>query len=296
MTIADLCSDKSPEAFQQMLSLVNNGSAHASLRHQKKNGEAILADVTGSVIEYKNHRAVLLVIKDVTEEERLQTELINEKLNKEKKILEATLHGQELERVEIGKELHDNINQMLGAVSLYLDMAGKDKVNGNEYIKKGREIVMEAINEIRTLSKTLVAPGINEVILSESINDLIWTIQQTKPINITFQAKCKIDDLPGKVKLTLFRIVQEQLNNILKHAMAKNVDISICGESDDLQLTIRDDGKGFDTTKKKNGIGLNNIHSRTAMYKGRVKIKSAPGKGCLLQVSIPSYEIYQMAV
>jgi signal transduction histidine kinase len=87
------------------------------------------------------------------------------------------------------------------------------------------------------------------------------------------------------LKTTIFRIVQEQLNNTIKYAEASEVQISIVQKNRMLQVTIADDGKGFDTTQKRKGIGITNIISRTELFNGRVNIESSPGQGCRMQVS-----------
>jgi PAS domain S-box-containing protein len=296
LNINDLKAEKDPESLQQMLELISQGSFHGTCKHKKKGGEIIIADITASIIEYRNNHAVLMIVKDITDKTRLQEELIQEKVNKEKHYLEATLHGQEMERVEIGKELHDNINQMLSTVKLYHDMAINDKKNGTDYIKKGTEILLSAINEIRSLSRTLVAPGANELNISESVQELVDTVNVNRSMEIKFRADEMIDGLPGKIKLTLYRIIQEQLNNILKHANAKKATIEIVKDNENIKLTISDDGQGFDMHKRKQGIGLKNILSRINLFNGTVDIDSKPGKGCRLEVNIPSNEIFKIAI
>jgi two-component system sensor histidine kinase UhpB len=93
-----------------------------------------------------------------------------------------------------------------------------------------------------------------------------------------------IDD---KKELMLYRIVQEQMNNIHKHAQAKTVIIHLKKAGNNLHLSIADDGVGFDSTQKASGIGIKNIQSRVEFYSGKVNIISAPGKGCILEISIP---------
>ena len=234
--------------------------------------------------------------QDCTEKVLLEDQLIEQRIKEERSVMQAILQGQEIEKNEIGKELHDNINQLLTTVKLYQEMALANKEMNNELIKKGTEILMVAIEEIRRLSKSLVSPDVKELDLAESIRDLIDTIVHGKEIIINFSGTNKDQELPGNIKLTLFRIIQEQLNNILKHARAKNVNLRMTDDAGNIKLTIHDDGQGFDTSKKKNGIGLKNIISRTELLNGIVKINSAPGKGCFLEVNIPSSEILKIAI
>lgn len=234
--------------------------------------------------------------QDYTETYEIQEQLVQERISKEKKILEATLYGQEMERIEIGKELHDNVNQMLTTVKLYHEMALSKPDNYTGFISKATGILLSAIEEIRGLSKTLVAPGVNEVSLTDSVNELIATIAHGRDINIKFRASRKNEDLPGKLKMALFRIIQEQLNNILKHANASEVTIQILRNNKSIQLAIKDDGNGFNVSEKKPGIGLKNIASRARCYDGIMKIDSAPGQGCTLTVLIPSEKLYETAL
>ena len=232
--------------------------------------------------------------QDCTDRHEIEKALMEERISKERKIIEATLYGKELEKAEMGKELHDNINQMLSTVKLYHEMALSKKEMTSEFIEKATEILMTTIEEIRGLSKTLVAADVENISLLESVNDLISTIRHARPIKISFFAS-KNKDLPGKVKITLFRIIQEQLNNVLKHAQATKVVIRLFIGTTHIRLSIRDDGKGFNVSERKAGIGLKNIMSRAQCYNGEVKIDSAPGEGCSMAISIPLKTIYDAA-
>jgi PAS domain S-box-containing protein len=287
LTIREIKTETNPADLQLIFGKAQRGTFQGICKHKKKNGEIIIADETASSIEYKNNTAVLLIIKDITENTRLQEELIKERLNKEKNLLEATLRGQELERVEIGKELHDNINQMLGSVKLYNEMALSNKKRSEEFIRTSINILLTTINEIRGLSKTLVASGDEQFNLFESVHNLTETITHAKEIQIDFFINKKEEELPSKIKLMFYRIIQEQLNNILKHAASKIVNIELVNNAGNIKLIIQDDGNGFDTSKYRNGVGLNNIISRAKLYNGTVNIYSKPGQGCLLEITIP---------
>ena len=106
------------------------------------------------------------------------------------------------------------------------------------------------------------------------------------PIQIKFDPGDFEDEFYNiKFELNIFRIVQEQINNILKHAQAKLITINFKQTNDKLFIAITDNGIGFDTTKRKKGVGISNIISRAELYKGEVSIKSAPGEGCVLAVT-----------
>jgi signal transduction histidine kinase len=96
------------------------------------------------------------------------------------------------------------------------------------------------------------------------------------------------DTLLPEQKINVYRIIQEQLNNILKHAQASAVVIELNQEDERITLKVKDDGKGFDPRIRRTGVGISNIMSRAELYNGRVEIESAPGKGCRLEVILNS--------
>ena len=144
-------------------------------------------------------------------------------------MVEATIGAQEKERAEIGKELHDNINQILSTTKLYIELARSEEGRRVELLQMSSKNINYAINEIRNLSHSLVPPSLKDLGLVESIFDIIGKIRMTQSFNIDFdfsdlslESQITLDQ-----KLTLYRIVQEQLNNIIKHANARNVSIEL---------------------------------------------------------------------
>jgi two-component system sensor histidine kinase UhpB len=228
-------------------------------------------------------------ISDITERKRLERELVNEKVNRQKLITDITIQAQEKERNELGKELHDNINQMLATVKLYLGMVISDESRRKELLPVSYKYVNETIEEIRKLSKTLVAPSLGDSDLEQALEDLVDEVNLANKLHVelffNIDKNVVIDD---KKKLMLYRIVQEQLTNIRKHAEAQEATVRLQSMGDDLYLSIKDDGKGFDPEKKANGIGLRNITSRVEFYAGTVNIISAPGEGCTIEIVIPN--------
>jgi two-component system sensor histidine kinase UhpB len=136
-----------------------------------------------------------------------------------------------------------------------------------------------------------VAPSLGTTGLKEALEELL---EDTNFIN-NLQVRLVVDenfnrhDIDKNKQLMLYRIVQEQLNNILKHAQAKHIVITLKLIEETLLLSIADDGTGFDAMKKSKGIGLKNISSRVEFYSGNMNIISTPGKGCTLNVSVPLY-------
>lgn len=221
---------------------------------------------------------------DITQQKKLEEIVEQEKIIKQKEITEAVFVAQENERSEIGRELHDNVNQLLGATRLYIDMAKNDEVNRQSLLTNASTFTLNAIEEIRKLSKTLITPLIKEIGLADSIKDLIEEIMLVHPIDIISELKFIEEGLSDKFKLNIFRIVQEQINNVLKHAQAKKININIEDNYGKLLLSIIDDGVGFDTNKRKRGVGLTNIKSRSELYNGIAQLTSEPTKGTSLSI------------
>ena len=224
---------------------------------------------------------------DITERKKLEKELADQQLNQQKLITETTILAQEKERNEIGKELHDNINQILATVKLYHGMMKTNK-NDPELLSKASEYVNDAIEEIRKLSKSLVSPTLGNITLKQALSDLVYEINKTHAVAVNLNYEVEEGKIIGsKKELMIYRVVQEQMNNILKHAEAQNATIELESRGTNLILTISDDGIGFDTSERAKGIGLQNIRSRVEFYSGKLNITSTPGKGCKFKITIP---------
>ncbi len=257
-------------------------------RHVKKNGEIIFAEVATHAIDFRNKAATLVLANDITEKIKLENELNEQRLTRQRQITEAVILAQEKERTEIGKELHDNVNQILGATNLYINTAMTDEDIRQELLERSTLYISNAINEIRKISKSLITPGLREIGLIESVEDIVEDVKMARYMDIRLDIHhFSEDDIDDRRKLTLFRIIQEQLNNIIKHARATEVVIGLDVEGEDILLTISDNGVGFDTSRHRKGVGITNITSRVELFNGQVEIISKPGGGCRLSVKIP---------
>lgn len=230
----------------------------------------------------------------IIESRKAEDRLLKQELNKQKLIAQAMVDAQEKERAEIGKELHDNINQILSTTKLYLELAKNDHKERLNLINRSAGNIHNAIHEIRNISRNLVPTSIGDLGLQDSIADLVQSLRTTKAINVEFYPAGNFDEkISSKLKLMLFRIIQEQINNVLRHSDAKNLIIELMLEDADncIELSITDDGKGFDPGHAgKKGLGLSNIMSRADLFGGKVTIQSAPGSGCKLRVQVPNIQ------
>jgi signal transduction histidine kinase len=227
--------------------------------------------------------------QNITERKRLEQELLTNELEYKKLINQATVDSQEQERSEIGRELHDNINQVLTTTKLYLELAIGNREMGEELLVKASQNISNAITEIRQLSRSLMDPAIGDLGIVDTIQDLIENINLTKKIAVELKIDPSIENrLDKKQKLTVFRIIQEALNNVIKHAKAKSVMISIKQRNNIIDLEISDDGMGFDYVSTKKGAGLKNITNRVYLINGHLQIDSRCGAGCRILITIPN--------
>lgn len=232
---------------------------------------------------------VVCSFTDITEQKRLSKELVEQEVQKNKLITQATIDGQEKERLEIGKELHDNINQHLTTTRLYMEVA-REKASGEvlDLINQSHKTLAGIINQIRLLSQSLVPPTLGDLGLVESIHELCDSLKRAHKFNIDFFFRHFSEEtMPENLKLMLFRITQEQVNNIIRHAEADSIQIKLQSDAEYIILSISDNGKGFDLTNYKKGLGFSNITNRAGLFNGKVEIDATPGKGCSLTVVVP---------
>ena len=156
------------------------------------------------------------------------------------------------------------------------------------YLDQACGHLLNVIEEIRKISKTLIPQSMSLIGLGESIKILVDDLSRIHPLRIKFKED-GIDNsgLDEKLKLNIFRIVQEQANNILKHSGATRALISLKRDKNKIGLLISDNGKGCDTSARKEGVGIRNILSRVELYHGTLGIVSKPGKGYQLKIILP---------
>jgi len=210
--------------------------------------------------------------------------------NRKIEIIKAMINAAEKERQEIGRELHDNVNQLLFCALLKLSRLKKG-ITDRQAIDEADELIKKAIAEIKSLSHSLVPPIENDQGLVEALRYLVNFYSGTGKTVVEARLQ-DLDEknLPEMLKLNLYRIVQEQFNNIMKHAGASSVLLCLSQENNMLELVVKDDGKGFDISalKQSKGIGWSNIQSRVSFLKGKLDINSQPGKGTSVLIELNS--------
>ena len=276
----------------------NKVQDHIQNGHERWEDEYLFLCADGSykflldsgTIQYRHGKPVRILgaIRDLTEKKKLQQQLLQEQEQKHKAVSQAGIAAQEAERSSISRELHDNVNQLLMSAKLFMNSAQTDPEKADEHIEKAITYQLMAVEEIRKLSKTLNTSLVKVIGLSRSIDDIIINMKAFQQIETRFNYDQKLDKvLSDDQKLMIFRILQEQTNNIIKYADAKNVTITLKEENNTVYLSIKDDGKGFDASIQSKGIGFINIYNRVDAFGGEMELISSPGNGCSLEINFP---------
>lgn len=264
------------------------GAVFSSMhRHMKKNGELFYVQIQATAIELESGIHSVVIANDMTEKLQMQQRIISEKVTAQKEIAKAIIQTQEKERQEIGKELHDNVNQLLTTIKLYIENIRDYPDHQATFIDKSVTLTQRAINEIRFLSKQLVTPVINDLNFKAAIVEMMDHYHALNLFRIQYTFDVEEAYLDKDMQLTIYRIIQEQMNNIVKHAKATAVQVTVTNR-EALTIVIQDNGNGFDTSSAAGGMGLSNIKNRAEVYKGAVSVESAPGKGCQLTITFPT--------
>jgi PAS domain S-box-containing protein len=250
------------------------------LRAIRKDGRLVYLEIITSEIIYEGSPALIGTMLDITG--RIEEEI---------RIGRAVNEAQEKERMQIGMELHDNVKQIMAASLLTVDFIKGNLSNiltATQALDNLKKYTIQAIDELRRLSHRL-APAIDAMdSFRYQIESLVDTMNTDAALKMDIQITDQEINMPTEVRTAFYRIVQEQLNNIMKYAKASNVSIRVESNTRDFILSISDDGQGFDSSLRNEGIGLTNIRRRAFVLGGTAKITSRPGKGCQVIVVIPA--------
>ncbi|KIC94517.1 PAS domain-containing sensor histidine kinase [Flavihumibacter solisilvae] len=231
---------------------------------------------------------ILGIANDITEKVSLQKKLDKERELKSRQITSAAIRGQESERAKVSRELHDNVNQVLTTVKLYIELVKDQRVASSEILSKCVSLLSGTIDEIRDLSKQLSAPSLGKINFKETLNDLVESLRSAGQVDaIVYLSGLSFAEMENELHLTLYRITQEQFTNIIKYAKADEVRLTLREEGSILYFVIEDNGVGFDPLEKSSGIGITNMQSRVETLNGKFQIFSRPGEGTTLAIEIP---------
>ncbi len=238
----------------------------------KRDGETIQVEMSSRLIEYNNQTAILSIARDISDRKQM-----------ERRILDTIIETEENERERLASDLHDEIGPILSSMKMYINsLSENENKKKKEYIiTQLLELVREAISNIRAISNALSPHILTNYGLPAAIKSTIQNAQEF--IDIEFSNNFKKLRFPSNVEIIYYRILNELLNNTLKHAKAKKIVILLQFDEGYLVLRYFDDGVGFNVEqvmkKKQSGIGLFNILSRIKTISGKYKIETSHGNG-----------------
>lgn len=251
----------------------------------------LLAGVIGMLI-----LAIAVILFFVVYQRRLfaQNERMRQQeLMHQRNLVNAAIQTQEVERKRIASDLHDEIGSSLSALRLYLrqwkPVAGDEK---QENIRaQALEIISQSITATRQITHNLLPPSLEQFGFVDTAGDLCQRVAESSGMTVNFRANAN-ERFPLDTEVAMYRILQELLNNTLKHAEASTVDIDLRFQQNGLSFRYRDDGKGFvwpaanDEARKLFGLGWKSVESRVNYVQGKLDLQSAPGEGVKVEITI----------
>ena len=213
---------------------------------------------------------------------RKELELNRVKSEQQQEILKNTVLAQEKERRRIARDLHDEVGAMLSVVKLNLGRIEKNVEPGKprELATETKSYLNDTITQVRRISRALLPPSLEKLGLYYALEEMANWVNKSDELHIE---TCKLGEqfrFDSKQELAVFRVVQEILNNAIKHSGASKIKLNMKFSDGQLAIVICDNGKGFELDEKMHtGLGLKNLASRTEVLGASFKMKSTPGKG-----------------
>jgi len=255
----------------------------------RADGSHFSAEFTITPITLAGHPMFTLYIRDITQRKRAEAEL--------RALPQRIIEAQEAERSRIAQELHDGINQLIASVKMRLRNVGSSlpdlKPAAREILHRCDKLLIQVLEENRRIAHNLRPAELDNLGLAAACSSFCNEVQSRTSLQFECRILSLTRRLPSAVELHLFRIVQEAINNITKHARAKSVKLRIRSQKNSVVLKIEDDGQGFDPKapregkKMRHGLGLTNIRERALSMNGICEITSLPGRGTTISVRVP---------
>jgi signal transduction histidine kinase len=204
------------------------------------------------------------------------------KARQQEDILKNTILSQEKERKRIAQDLHDEVGAMLSVIKLNLSLFERKAENPKtkEFATETKTYLDDVILQVRRISRALMPPSLEKLGLAIAAEELTDWINKSGVIKVEYWRNGEPKRLDIKHELAIFRVVQELLNNAIKHSGASRIHLKMHFGTSVFAVSVSDNGKGFEPEKMiKTGLGLKNLESRTQILNARMKINSSPGKG-----------------
>ncbi len=254
--------------------------------HTRADSSRFDCEVRASWLHHEGESDEILInIRDLGERQRTVRRLTQ--------LSRTILVDQEEERARLARELHDQLGQMLTAIRLelgWLHRALFDSVERRRVVDNCSELVEQAANELRRVCRGLRPPALDDLGIVPAIQHLAQDVAEHA--SFTIDLALDLDDdlrLAPDVELCIYRVLQEALNNVLRHARASRVQVRLTSDGDTILLQARDDGDGFDLdeTRSFRGIGIEGMHERASLIGGHLQLTSSTGAGTTVTLRVP---------
>lgn len=282
MTILDV---RPEEDIPYVIENVNNAEGHIYFEeweHITKEGKVLTVEVSASQINYNGKDCRLVIINDITEQRKAEGMVIS-----------SLIEGEERERRRMARDLHDGLGQYLSAAnltfeSLFDDILFQEELQKERY-KHGIQLIKDAMKESRNISQNLLPKAIDDFGLALAVDSLVQELRKSTDISFVYFHRIPEDELPEIVQINLYRIIQESLQNAIKHSGCSKISIQLIEDDGEIICTVEDNGKGISEESIKNsvGIGMGSLKTRVNAMSGTLDVSGQSGKGTVLTVVIP---------
>ena len=249
-------------------------------RHPRKGGEPLDVDAVGHLVGWRGRPARLVVINDISERVRAQAAL--------RALSRRLLEIQEEERGRLARDLHDDIGQALTALKIQVESLHLPRGDASQRTRVDEcvDTIQSTLERVRQLSLSLRPPQLDDLGLAAALRSHLDRQARVAGLASHFDAANAPHELSPETETACFRVAQEAITNVLRHAHARNLWVRLYDEGGRLALSVRDDGAGFDVQAVR-GLGLAGMEERTALVGGSLELSATPGKGTVVLAKFP---------
>jgi two-component system sensor histidine kinase UhpB len=286
MTVEDLRPHGEGEAFREFLRRESGSVQRGLFHHRKRSGEPLDVESVGHLVRWRGREARLVMLNDVTERQRIQTRL--------RALSQRLLEVQEVERGRLARDLHDDIGQALTALKIQLEsLAQAGEGEPRRRVEECVETTRHTLERVRQLSLNLRPLQLDDLGLVAALRSHLDRQAALGGLSPHFDAGEAPPQLAPDIETACFRVAQEAITNVLRHARARNLWLRLFTAGDRLALSVRDDGGGFNPESARRrahaggSLGLAGMEERIAIAGGSMELRSQPGQGTVLLATFP---------
>jgi PAS domain S-box-containing protein len=287
MTFSQLGVPEAAERFGDFVRRASGAVTRGAFRHVTRGGASLDIDAIGHLVVWRGRAARLVVLNDITEQKRTQKELevSEERL---RALSRRLLEVQEAERARLARDLHDDVGQSLTALAIQLGSLARAAGPVSNRVLECLDTARHALERVRQLSLSLRPLQLDDLGLTAALRSHLDRQASIGALTPHFDAADAPHEVAADVETACFRVAQEAITNVLRHARARNLWLRLFTAGGELALSVRDDGQGFDLEAARRrgaagaSLGLVGMEERVALAGGRLELRSAPGQGTVL--------------